>query len=94
MAINFTFKNLRKMKRISQQNLAIRLGVSQAYLNQIENNTYKKSPTVELIDRIAQELGACFLDIIECNNNCEKCRHRLRCNKKHNDNDEDVYFFI
>ena len=98
MAIRFKFKDRRKLKRISQQNLAMRLGIGQSYLNEIENNTYKRSPRVDLIERIAKELGVCFLDIIECDNNCQKCRHRFICVDSHmyenSEQDEDIYFFI
>lgn len=98
MAIRFRFKDRRKLKRISQQNLAMRLGIGQSYLNEIENNTYKRSPRVELIERIAKELGVCFMDIVECDNNCKICRHRFICTDSHlqeiHDSDEDIYFFI
>lgn len=93
MSIKLNFKHLRKLKRISQQNLAIRLGISQTYLNQLENNTYniKYSPRLELLERLAQELGGCFLDIVECDGNCERCRHKQIC---FDDDQEEIHYFI
>lgn len=63
--VRFNFKGLRKLKRISQTSLAIRVGISQSWLNEIENNTYKRSPSFEIIERIADILGVKLFDIVE-----------------------------
>ena len=93
MSIQFNFKNKRQALRISQQNLALKLGISQSFLNQLETNTYKKSPRIDLIESISKELGGgCFLDIVICNGFCIDCRHS---NKYLNEyNEEELHFYI
>ena len=82
--VKINFKHIREKRRISQQSLAMRVGVSQPYLNQIENDSYKASPRIDLLDNIAKELGVCLFDIIECecNNkdykNCKRNNIELR----------------
>ncbi|CAH0120451.1 MULTISPECIES: helix-turn-helix transcriptional regulator [unclassified Paenibacillus] len=49
-------KHLRKQLGLSQEELAIRCGVSRQTVNAIENNKY--DPTLELAFKLAEVLGA------------------------------------
>ncbi|MED3319269.1 helix-turn-helix transcriptional regulator [Bacillus wiedmannii] len=46
---------LRKEKLLSQEKLAIQVGLSRTYISEIENN--KKQPNVKLAIKIAKVLG-------------------------------------
>ncbi|WP_095021981.1 helix-turn-helix transcriptional regulator [Bacillus thuringiensis] len=46
---------LRKEKLISQEKLAVQVGLSRTYISEIENN--KKQPNVKLAIKIAKVLG-------------------------------------
>lgn len=54
-------KKLRKIKKLSQQDLGNKLGVSGAYIQQIENN--KKNPSIKTLNNIANALEV-ELDIL------------------------------
>ncbi|MDD5014562.1 MAG: helix-turn-helix transcriptional regulator [Atribacterota bacterium] len=54
MKFGTTIKTLRKHKGIKQKELALKLGISNAYLSSIENN--KKEPSLELIKALAIHL--------------------------------------
>lgn len=54
-------KELRKIKKLSQQDLGNKLGVSGAYIQQIENN--KKNPSIKTLNNIADALEV-ELDIL------------------------------
>lgn len=54
-------KKLRKIKKLSQQDLGNKLGVSGAYIQQIENN--KKNPSIKTLNNIADALEV-ELDIL------------------------------
>ena len=54
-------KKLRKIKKLSQQELGNKLGVSGAYIQQIENN--KKNPSIKTLNNIADALEV-ELDIL------------------------------
>lgn len=56
----------------------MKLGISQPYLNQIENDSCKASPRIDLLDNIAKELGVCLFDIIECECNYKDYRNCKR----------------
>lgn len=58
-------KELRKKKGLSQQDLGEKLGVSGAYIQQIENN--KKNPSMKTLNRIAEALDTNLLNIIGIN---------------------------
>ena len=54
MNIGENLKVLRKIKKLSQQDLGNKLGVSGAYIQQIENN--KKNPSIKTFNKIANAL--------------------------------------
>ena len=55
--MNFSFiKEVRKQKKIYQYQLAEKVGVSQAYLSQLEKGK-KQNPTIDIIVKICNELG-------------------------------------
>lgn len=51
-----TIKHLRKQLKLSQEELALRCGVSRQTINAIENNKY--DPTLELAFKLADVLGS------------------------------------
>lgn len=57
-------KFLRQSKRLSQNKLSERSGVSQSYINELENGK-KTNPTYELLQKIAQALEVPISDILE-----------------------------
>jgi transcriptional regulator with XRE-family HTH domain len=54
MKIGMTIKTLRKHKGIKQKELALKLGISNAYLSSIEND--KREPSLELTKALASHL--------------------------------------
>jgi len=56
MKIGMTIKTLRKYKGIKQKELALKVGISNAYLSSIENN--KREPSLELTKALAIHLEA------------------------------------
>ncbi|MAS35513.1 MAG: XRE family transcriptional regulator [Anaerolineaceae bacterium] len=65
--VNFgdTIKDLRKQRRMTQRDLAERLGVNFTYISKIENGKLDVLPSEELIRRIAQILGANAEDLLD-----------------------------
>ena len=55
MNLGNTIVQLRERKEFNQGELATKLGISQTYLSQIENN--KKMPTVGLLENIGKVLS-------------------------------------
>ena len=53
--INEALKQIRLFHRVRQKDLAIRLGISNSYLSEIEKG--KKSPSVELIEKYSSVFG-------------------------------------
>jgi transcriptional regulator with XRE-family HTH domain len=56
MKIGIIIKTLRKNKGIKQKELALKLGISNAYLSSIEND--KREPSLELTKALASHLEA------------------------------------
>lgn len=55
MRLGTAVKDLRKRAGLRQEDLAERVGVTQSYLSQIEND--RKEPNLSTLRRIGQELG-------------------------------------
>lgn len=53
-----TLKKLRKQKRITQRDLAERIGVDFTYISKIENGQLKNTPAIQTIEKIADVLEA------------------------------------
>ena len=72
----------RILLNVSQRQLARKLGISQGYLSEIEH--CKKSPTLRMLFRIADELSVCPLILICCDVDCETCpkEYKINCDKK------------
>lgn len=64
-------KKARKNKNISQAKLVQKTGLSQSYISELESNPSAENPTLKTINKIAQALDVCPLEIIDCN--CNKC---------------------
>ena len=65
-------KKARKIKNISQANLVQKTGLSQSYISELETNSTLKNPTLKIINRIAEALEICPLEMIKCD--CNKCK--------------------
>lgn len=61
----------REVKGISQKELAEQIGMTQAYISELESNSRDKSPTLHTIEKIAEALEVCPLDLLECH--CKYC---------------------
>lgn len=55
-------RELRKKKRLTQEDLAHKSELDYSYMNQIENG--KRNPSIEAIERIAKALGVHVKDLI------------------------------
>lgn len=55
MDLGTSIKNIRKQKRLTQGELAIKSGITQTYLSQIENN--QKEPNLSTLKNISKQLG-------------------------------------
>lgn len=64
-------KEMRKIKGLSQEQLAKLAGISQSFLSEIEGETHKA--TLSLLWRIAAALEECPLSLIECEICSEEC---------------------
>ncbi|WP_291566827.1 MULTISPECIES: helix-turn-helix domain-containing protein [unclassified Clostridium] len=67
-------KEKRLAQHISQKELADSTDVSQSYLSSLETDDRQKSPTLRTIEKIAEGLNVCPLELIECN--CCKCKNK------------------
>jgi transcriptional regulator with XRE-family HTH domain len=57
-------RRLRKIKGLSQEELARKARVSQPYLSQLEAGTYK-NPSIEILRRLAKALGVPVTALLE-----------------------------
>lgn len=67
-------REIRLKKRITQEELSYRSGVSQGYISYLErdNIARDKSPRLETIERIAKGLEICPLKLLSCE--CKHCK--------------------
>jgi transcriptional regulator with XRE-family HTH domain len=61
MKVFETLRTLRKSHKISQNDLALTIGVSREYVGRVENG--KTSPSVEVLNKWCEALG-CKLSVI------------------------------
>lgn len=64
--IYFDIKNLRKIKGVTQEELAIKTGLSQSYISELESKNSIANPTVQTIEIIAKALDVCPLKLLLC----------------------------
>lgn len=71
---NINLKTIRLQKRLTQEELSLRSGVSQSYISYLErdNISRDKSPRLETIERIAKGLEICPLKLLSCG--CKHCK--------------------
>lgn len=70
-------RKYRKLKKLTQKELAIRIGISQNYLSEVENGKY--DIRVSLLFKVGHALERCPKDLIECEYyfyDCKKCLKR------------------
>ena len=79
--IELNIKQIRRRRRMTQRELANKVGISQSYLSLIENGVYtNKKPTLNLIEDVAQALEVCPISLIGYN--CDRCninKEKARC---------------
>lgn len=57
-------KQVRQSKKITQAKLAKKCGLSQAYINELENGI-KKNPSIEVLEKISQALSVSVSALLE-----------------------------
>lgn len=50
-------KYYRELKKISPEELSYRIGKNKEFINQVEQNKYKKMPSILILEKIAKELN-------------------------------------
>lgn len=61
--IRNNIKKLRKVKEITQEELADMAGISRSYMTDIENESRQKHPSVEVLTFIADALGINIMEL-------------------------------
>ena len=83
-------KKARDNKHLTQRELARLTGINQSYISKLEQSpTYKHSPTLRQITKLAKELELCpiclthwFLSFhMSCSNECIDTKTIVRCKK-------------
>ncbi|MBY6758611.1 helix-turn-helix transcriptional regulator [Clostridium botulinum] len=75
MKINL--KKIREEKNISQSKLAILASISRSYVSEIESG--KKTPSLDILERIAEALEVCTALLLINNKDCCSCtRHKAK----------------
>lgn len=59
----FTIKKIRTNAKITQQELADKVGTTREYISNIEND--HKKPSIEMLEKIADALNTTVKDLIE-----------------------------
>lgn len=69
-------REIRLKKRITQEELALRSGVSQGYIAYLErdNRARDKSPRLETIEKIAKGMDVCPCSLLGCD--CPYCHEK------------------
>jgi transcriptional regulator with XRE-family HTH domain len=68
--IYFNIRNIRKQKGLTQEELALKAGLTQPYICELESKHSISNPTIQAIEIIAKALGVCPLDLLSCD--CKK----------------------
>ena len=63
--IRINIKNIRKQRRITQRELAEKIGVSEGYISDIERDSKDKHPTIKCLFKISEALGVELIDLLE-----------------------------
>ena len=50
-------KYYRELKKISPEELSYRIGKNKEFINQVEQNKFKKMPSILILEKIAKELN-------------------------------------
>ncbi|OSA95733.1 UNVERIFIED_ORG: hypothetical protein B2H93_04745 [Clostridium botulinum] len=74
--LKLNIEKIRIIKRMSQEDVALKSGYSQNYISLLEKGKLrKKSPTLRAIERIAYAMNCCVYDLIDgCS--CDKCKSK------------------
>lgn len=69
-------RKYRNLKNLTQKQLSIKIGISQNYLSEVENEKY--DIRVSLLFKVGHALETCPKDLIECEYHCscKKCLKR------------------
>lgn len=69
-------KKYRKLKRLTQKELSEISGVDQSYISRLEEIPRHRSPTLHVLEQIADALEVCPRKLVQCN--CQYCRKKRR----------------
>lgn len=75
MFFTISLKKNRKKKGLTQRELAALSGVSQQYIVELEKSDRNKSPTLDIVAKLAIALGVCPHILLEYDKSefCKKC---------------------
>lgn len=77
-------REIRLSKNISQKELAKKGGISQSYISMLEKgDIYQITPTLDVVEAIANALGVCSKDILIVE--CDFCKNYINKKCKFND---------
>ena len=78
--IGISIKKARKIKKISQTKLAVKLGVSRHYLSAVEND--KRNLSMDLLKNISHklEIPIAFILLLGLNEDCFRKKHKIKLN--------------
>lgn len=82
MKYKLLIKQIRILKNMTQDDLARKSQIKQAYISQLENENNLKSPTLRTMFKIATALDYCphllIMYDVPCNKNCiAECEHNI-----------------
>lgn len=69
-------KKYRLIKGMTQKELSEKSKVDQTYISRLEQYDRHRSPTLHVIETLAEALEICPKRLLECN--CKECRRRKR----------------
>lgn len=92
MDIGNALKTIRKSKQLTQKQLADKVGISNTYLSEIENNS--RRPSIDVIKTIADALQINFLYLIVKSLEKDDLKHENKLDLLHNVQSELDKFFV
>lgn len=72
-------KKVREMRRLTQDELSKKSGVDQSYISRLEKEERHRSPTLHIIEQLAEILEICPKKLLECN--CKYCKNERKNQK-------------
>lgn len=76
----WNLRRLRVARKLSQESLAVDADVDKSYISRIENGL--ENPSITLVERLADALGADFLELFRTPSKSERTPAPLRSGRK------------